>query len=327
MCLYTGFLFVGCAPDEEETHALSMSLLSEGHISFSSFSLLRSGVLTFSLHRTPLRHSPPIRTPCFLPPLCSLLYVIVHADLHYHTSSCRYVCLLAAGDPSTDVRAEAERGLNRVLSEIERAAATSADSAPAGTPSEAADAPAGAPSESAAQAAVGGAVERPMPPFADATRYIAEQFASAGRGLAPDVFARGIRFLRHCLGLSAGALEDDEEFEKRGSLGGSRLLLISEHLDAVELHATLNKGGDASSSSSPVDLYRGLLERALETDQPSALQVEGMMCLLELIAAIPAALAPRYTDRVDWLLAHVSSSVEATRERAARIIGIVAAGV
>lgn len=63
---YTCLLFVGCAPDDEATHVLSMSLLSEGLIFFLLF-LLRSGVLTFSLHRTTLLHSPPTRTPCFLP--------------------------------------------------------------------------------------------------------------------------------------------------------------------------------------------------------------------------------------------------------------------
>ena len=116
--------------------------------------------------------------------------------------------------------------------------------------------------------------------FADATRFVAEQFALAGRGLAPGVFARGIRFLRHCLGLSAGALEDDEEFEKRGSPGGSRLMLISEHLDAIELQATMKRGGGDEAASSPVDLYRGLLEQALETDQPSVVQVKCIYIIL-----------------------------------------------
>jgi hypothetical protein len=155
----------------------------------------------------------------------------------------RLICLLAAGDPSADVRVEAERGLSRVTSELERESNPSGDS--------------------------GDIVEkeRPLPPFVAAVRFISVEFDGMGRVLPDAVFATALRFLRHCLGLSAHAYEDDEEYTRACGSQGSRFVLISEYLDGIELQSTM------SGEHSAVEIYRVLLERALEPTRASDLQV------------------------------------------------------
>eukprot|EP00039_Didymoeca_costata_P013908 m.217981 g.217981 ORF g.217981 m.217981 type:complete len:1891 (-) comp15896_c0_seq5:51-5723(-) len=232
----------------------------------------------------------------------------------------RYVCLLVAADPSLDLRNEAERGLRRITSEIERD-----DTKPFSKASEAEDA--------AKQV-----INDPLPPFKEAVAFIADKISYRMKGegakvgtdatisgnLLPfhgPVFARMLVYLRHCLGISSGVFEDEGTNVLETGEVGCRLRKIADHLDLLELSAQMNQ---ETSTPSPVQTYMKVIERGLLSVAPTDLQQEALESLLELVASLPEALSPQFREKIPWLKQFIFSPRETVRDSASRLLGIVA---
>jgi proteasome component ECM29 len=226
----------------------------------------------------------------------------------------RFVCLLAAGDNGLDIKEEVRRGLVRVTNELERDPRASKKT------------------------------EATLPPFATAVRFVhgkmqhglavsetaaAVSAAAATGGGAPasaallpfhdPIFARLLLFLRSCLGLSGGVFEDEETNVLESGVVGGRLTAIANHLDELEMEATMQ------DTESVVEQYLQIIERGVRPAASPELQEEALASLVELVAALPTALAPKFKNRLAWLKPFMFSPREAVRDPACRLVGLIAA--
>ena len=126
-------------------------------------------------------------------------------------------------------------------------------------------------------------------------------------------------YLRNLLGFSAKVFEDQAAYELETGLTSGRIAAVAAHLDSIEVVAAM--GGTEST----VQKFREIIELALVPAGTGELHEEAVKCLLELMAALPQALAPVYMDRLNWLKPFIFSSQESTRENAGRLVGFIAA--
>ena len=126
-------------------------------------------------------------------------------------------------------------------------------------------------------------------------------------------------YLRNLLGFSAKVFEDQAAYELETGLTSGRIAAVAAHLDSIEVVAAM------AGSVSTVQKFREVIELALIPAATGELHEEAVKCLLELMAALPQALAPVYMDRLDWLKPFIFSSQESTRENAGRLVGFIAA--
>eukprot|EP00040_Diaphanoeca_grandis_P033522 m.205696 g.205696 ORF g.205696 m.205696 type:complete len:976 (-) comp32922_c0_seq1:267-3194(-) len=225
----------------------------------------------------------------------------------------RYVCLLASTDINNDVNTEAKRGLTRRQKESgEKYIVNDGPDASTGAS---------------------------FPSFKDAVSFFSHEFGASVptpstcdeedtnteiKGvdvipLADAKYSNVLVYLRNLLGFSSDVFEDQATYELETGKSADRIAALASHLDAVELEATL------SGSPGPLHAYRSLIETGLAPTATSSLQDEAMQSLLELVAALPTALAPVYAPRLNWLKPFLFSSKETTRDSAGRLIGFIAA--
>jgi hypothetical protein len=125
-------------------------------------------------------------------------------------------------------------------------------------------------------------------------------------------------YLRHCLGVNAGAGETDALHLRQTGQLGMRLTAVALHLDALVLQHLM------AGTPDPVPAYQALLERALAPEAGAALHAAALAGLTELVGALPAALGPQYAARLPWLRPLLRASAEPVRDGAGRLVGLVA---
>uniref|UniRef100_A0A8C7ZSZ0 Ecm29 proteasome adaptor and scaffold n=1 Tax=Oryzias sinensis TaxID=183150 RepID=A0A8C7ZSZ0_9TELE len=202
----------------------------------------------------------------------------------------RYLLLLAAGDAREEVSAEAQRVLRPHPTKSEKEG------------------------------------PKPMPSFPDMVAYIQEKAAQRIKTPAkyvvgtstipfnPSAFAEIMLYLRMCLAHSAGAtplssrmsdMQDDAPTIGRYV----QSLLSSEHQPLA------SKGSEAN----PIHVYMDLLQQLLS----AVGGIPVMYCLLEVVSVCPEKLAPRFSDRIDWIKSLMNTNKEEMRELAAQLYAVV----
>ncbi|XP_041640941.1 proteasome adapter and scaffold protein ECM29 [Cheilinus undulatus] len=202
----------------------------------------------------------------------------------------RYLLLLAAGDPREEVSGEAQRVLRAL------------------------------PTKSSEKEG-----PKPMPSFPDMVAYVQEKAAQRIKTPAkyivgtatipfnPSAFAEIVLYLRMCLAHSAGAtpmstrladMQDDAPAIGRYV----QTLLLSDQ-------PTVSKGSEAN----PVHVYMDLLQQLLS----AVGGIPVMYCLLEVVSVCPEKLAPRFTDKIDWIKSLMNTNKEDMRELAAQLYALV----
>ncbi|XP_078801492.1 proteasome adapter and scaffold protein ECM29 isoform X1 [Oryzias latipes] len=202
----------------------------------------------------------------------------------------RYLLLLAAGDTREEVSAEAQRVLRAHPTKSEKEG------------------------------------PKPMPSFPDMVAYIQEKAAQRIKTPAkyvvgtstipfnPSAFAEIMLYLRMCLAHSAGAtplssrmsdMQDDAPAIGRYV----QSLLSSEHQPLA------SKGSEAN----PIHVYMDLLQQLLS----AVGGIPVMYCLLEVVSVCPEKLAPRFSDRIDWIKSLMNTNKEEMRELAAQLYAVV----
>ncbi|KAM4595606.1 proteasome adapter and scaffold protein ECM29 isoform 2-T2 [Fundulus diaphanus] len=201
----------------------------------------------------------------------------------------RYLLLLAAGDPKEEVSAEAQRVLRAFPTKI------SEKEGP-----------------------------KPMPSFPDMVAYIQEKAAQRIKTPAkyivgtstipfnPSAFAEIMLYLRMCLAHSAGARPMS-----------SRLLDMQDDAPAVGryVHTLLSAEPPAPKGleANPIHVFMDLLQQLLS----AVGGIPVMYCLLEVVSVCPEKLAPRFSDKIDWIKSLMNTNKEDMRELAAQLYAVV----
>ncbi|XP_035992752.1 proteasome adapter and scaffold protein ECM29 [Fundulus heteroclitus] len=201
----------------------------------------------------------------------------------------RYLLLLAAGDPREEVSAEAQRVLRASPTKI------SEKEGP-----------------------------KPMPSFPDMVAYIQEKAAQRIKTPAkyivgtstipfnPSAFGEIMLYLRMCLAHSAGARPTS-----------SRLPDMQDDAPAIGryVHTLLSAEPPAPKGleANPVHVYMDLLQQLLS----AVGGIPVMYCLLEVVSVCPEKLAPRFSDKIDWIKSLMNTNKEDMRELAAQLYAVV----
>ncbi|MCJ8749226.1 hypothetical protein PDJAM_G00173890 [Pangasius djambal] len=205
----------------------------------------------------------------------------------------RYLLLLAAGDPREEVSGEARRTLRSLAS------------------------------KSAEKEKF-----KPMPSFAEMVSYIQEKAAERMKTPAkyivgtstlpfnPATFEEIVLYLRMCLAHSAGAtpasqslidMQDDAPIVGR--------YVRSSLANEAPPSSSTPKGGEAN----PVQAYMDLLQQLLS----AVGGIPVMYCLLEVVSVCPQKLAPRFSNKIDWIKGLMNTNKEDMRELAAQLYAVV----